>query len=385
MRDFHFNSFDMPKLNQFVFTVAVALLAMSSCQVTPEKLHPEDFQISITGEAQGTTYSIVYYDLQERNLKPQIDSILTAIDKSVSTYLKGSVIDVWNQSETGGDIDMLFYELLMESWEMYKLTNGAFDPTVKPLVSYWGFGPEKYVHPEVANEQMIDSLIALIGFDSLRIGLNNELPVRMEEFEPSNYKKGSLQLYKPVPGMQLDFNAIGQGWSVDKIALFLEKHDISIYFVELGGEIRAGYPKPEGKLWRFGVDKPVAMDEERELESIISLRNKGLATSGSYRKFYERDGARFSHTIDPLTGFPVKHEMLSATVVASTAGDADALATAFMVMGPDSTVKFLNRKNYLETYVHLIMADSAPNTFKTYTSPQLEKMMETVADTLSAN
>lgn len=383
MRDFHFTSFCMHALKRLTSLLFFILIAVSSCQVTPEKITPEDFQIRLTGQAQGTTYSIVYYDLQERNFKPQIDSILLAIDKSVSTYLKGSVIDNWNQSVNGGKIDALFYELLMESWEMYRLTNGAFDPTVKPLVSYWGFGPEKYLHPEVVDSQKIDSLLMLTGFDSLRIAYNNGESVSMEEHEVLENLTGTIELLKPEPGMQLDFNAIGQGWSVDKIASFLEQNDVKIYFVELGGEIRAGYPKPEGKLWRFGVDKPVAMDEERTLESIIALRNKGLATSGSYRKFYEREGARFSHTIDPLTGFPVQHEMLSATVVSSSAGDADALATAFMVMGPDSTVRFLNKKNYLETYVHLILADSVPNQFKTYTSPQLEKMMETVADTVN--
>ncbi len=350
---------------------------MVGCKPTMEKTSSEDFKRSIRGQAQGTTWSIVYYDLQERDFKPQVDSILAAIDQSVSTYLEGSTIDRWNKSDSGAMIDELFLELLLQSWEVYRQTNGAFDPTVKPLVSYWGFGPERYMHPEQADPAVIDSLLTLVDFDTLRLRRSEQRSMRLDELQQGKTGKGSWFLEKPIPGMQLDFNAIGQGWSVDKIGAFLAEQDIEIFFVELGGEILAGYPKPEGVLWRFGIDKPVDGNAERVLQAIVNLRNKGLATSGSYRKFYERDGVRYSHTIDPTTGYPVQHSLLSATVVASDAGYSDALATAFMVMGSDSTIRFLADKDYLGAYVYLINATEGES-FETYTSEALKSMMEEI-------
>jgi FAD:protein FMN transferase len=355
------------------------ILGLIGCNPTMEKTSSEDFKRSIKGQAQGTTWSIVYYDLQERDFKPQIDSILAAIDQSVSTYLKGSTIDQWNASDSGAVIDDLFLELLIQSWEVYQQTNGAFDPTVKPLVSYWGFGPERYMRPEETDSAVIDSLLALVDFDTLRLRRSEQRSMKLDELKEGATGKGEWFLEKPIPGMQLDFNAIGQGWSVDKIGQLLSDQDIEIFFVELGGEILAGYPKPDGILWRFGIDKPVEGNTQRDLQAIINLRNKGLATSGSYRKFYERDGVRYSHTIDPSTGYPVQHSLLSATVVASDAGYSDALATAFMVMGSDSAQRFIADKDYLGAYVYLISANET-GSFETFTSESLKGMMEAVVE-----
>ena len=156
---------------------------------------------------------------------------------------------------------------------------------------------------------------------------------------------------------------------------FLREKGLKILFVELGGEIVAGYPKPDGTHWRFGIDKPTDGNLQRELQAVISLRNKGLATSGNYRKFYQRDGVRYSHTIDPSTGYPVRHSLLSATVVSETAGKADALATAFMVMGADSTVRFLDDHSYLSSYVYLI-SDDKGGSYATFISKQLIGLIE---------
>jgi thiamine biosynthesis lipoprotein len=182
-------------------------------------------------------------------------------------------------------------------------------------------------------------------------------------------------LTKPIAGMQLDFNAIGQGWSVDLVTKFLIEKGVKVFFMELGGEIVAGYPKPDGSLWRFGIDQPTDGNLDRALQAIIELRNKGLATSGNYRKFYEKDGQRFAHTIDPRTGYPVQHNLLSATVVSQNAGKADALATAFMVMGMDSTIQMLEEKSYIGSHVYLI-ADDGSGGFQTYLSKQLEGMLK---------
>ena len=358
----------------FYLSVLSIIVALTSCNADLEKTTSEEFKQTITGEAQGTTWRIVYYDLQERNFKYKVDSILKRVDESVSTYLSNSVIDQWNKSDSGAYIDHLFFHLLSQSWEVYEASNGAFDPTVKPLVSYWGFGPERFEHPELVDQHKIDSLLELVNFDTLRI-IRNKGSFGMSELKGSMKKTDKLFLTKPIPGMQLDFNAIGQGWSVDQVVKFLEAQELKLFFVEIGGEISVGYPKPDGSLWRFGIDKPIDENAERELQAVVKLRNKGLATSGNYRKFYEKNGARYSHTIDPTTGYPVKHNLLSATVVSKNAGLADAYATAFMVMGMDSSILFIEEHDYLSNFVYLIASDEEGN-YKTFTSKQLESAID---------
>lgn len=357
------------------FCFLLIALALVSCRPDLKKTTAEEFQRTITGEAQGTTWRITYFDLQERDFTPQVDSILDRIDESISTYQEGSVIDRWNKSDSGILVDDLFVEVLLEAWTAYSISDGAFDPTVKPLVSYWGFGPERFEHPETANQHQIDSLLQLVNFEALELVQNNRV-MTLESLANGDSVEQGLFLPKPIPGMQLDFNAIGQGWSVDKVVEFLREKEMKVFFVEIGGEIVAGYPKPGGEMWRFGIDKPESNLEQRELEAVISLRNRGLATSGSYRKFYERNGTRYSHTINPYTGYPVQHGLLSATVVSGNAAEADAMATAFMVMGKDSTLRFLESKPYLSDYVYLIY-DSA-NVLKTYSSPQIRSLIEDV-------
>lgn len=366
------NPFGLLGQRDFCLMLILTVL-LSSCRPDLNKTKAEDFKRTITGKAQGTTWRISYYDLQERDFTVQVDSLLKRIDQSISTYQAGSVIDRWNQSDSGVAVDDLFVEVLLKAWTAYSISEGAFDPTVKPLVAYWGFGPERFEHPEQADQQKIDSLLTLVNFDSLKLLQNNKV-FTLEALANGDELEQELFLTKPDPRMQLDFNAIGQGWSVDKVAELLRGHGLKVFFVEIGGEIVAGYPKPDGEQWRFGIDKPESNLSERSLQAVIKLRNRGLATSGSYRKFYERDGFRFSHTIDPQSGRPVNHNLLSATVVSGSAAEADAMATAFMVMGTDSTIKFLEERNYLSNYVYLIYDSSG--VLKTYTSSQIERMIE---------
>ncbi len=355
------------------FLWSVLVVSVSSCRQELKKTTAEEFRMEVSGEAQGTTWTMVYYDLQGRNFKPQVDSILKEIDRSVSTYLKGSVIDRWNHSDSGTFVDPLFVELLKISWSVYNSTSGAFDPTVMPLVKYWGFGPEKYEQPDLVEAEAIDSLRGLLCFDRLRLR-RNQRSFKLESLIHDTLSTDSFFLSKPFPQAQLDFNAVGQGWSVDKVVEFLDAKGIKVYFLELGGEIRAGQPKPDGSLWRFGVDKPIEDLEERELQAIVALRNKGLATSGNYRKFYMKEGVRYAHTIDPATGYPVKHNLLSATVVSDEAAIADAYATAFLVMGQDSTLSFIEEKSYLNNYVYLISSENG--VFTTEVSPEIEALIE---------
>ncbi|MEZ4722678.1 MAG: FAD:protein FMN transferase [Flavobacteriales bacterium] len=354
------------------FCLLIALFSLAGCTPELEKTTAEEFKQTIHGEAQGTTWTITYYDIQERNFTAQVDSLLARVDESISTYKPNSIISQWNASDSGTVIDDMFLDVLIESWYVYRASDGAFDPTVKPLVSFWGFGPEKYEHPERADKRQLDSLKALVGLDTLKLYAEGK-EFLLEEVAAMDIRP-EFFLKKPDARIQLDFNAIGQGWSVDKVADFFSSHELKIFFVEIGGEIVAGNPKPSGELWRFGVDKPESNLENRSLQAIVNLRNRGLATSGSYRKFYERDGVKYSHTINPATGRPVNHSLLSATVFSPSAAEADGMATAFMVMGKDSTLQFLNEKEYLSDYVYLIY-DSA-GIMKTYASPQVRKLIE---------
>ena len=353
--------------------LVAASIVVTSCNPDLKKTTAEEFKTTIQGEAQGTTWSIAYYDIRERNLKPEVDSILQAIDLSISTYLPNSVIDRWNASDSGIMVDRLFIEVLIESWRSFQASDGAFDPTVKPLVSLWGFGPEKFENPGAVEEAEIDRLKKFVGFDTLRVQSKGRV---LELSELAGFKRfpDSVFLWKPEREIELDFNAIGQGWSVDKVAELFRDSEIEVFFIEIGGEIVVGKPKPGGELWRFGIDKPESDLENRSLQAIISLRNRAIATSGSYRKFYERDGVKYAHTIDPRSGKPVQHNLLSATVLGSSAAEADAMATAFMVLGKDSTLNLLKEKTYLSNYVYLIY-DSA-GISKTYISLQIKRLIE---------
>jgi thiamine biosynthesis lipoprotein len=359
-----------------IFCLAIAINILG-CEPNVKVIDPEEFKVELSGEAQGTTWHVTYYDLRKRNFKLQIDSALKRIDQSISTYQTGSVIDRWNKSEHGALIDDLFLEVLLESWRNYVATNGAFDPTIMPLVKYWGFGPERFTHPEHVSISTIDSLRQFLLFDSLEL-VYNDIVYQLDDVANESNLDRKFFLTKPISNIQLDFNAIGQGWSVDKVASLLDSKGIEIFFVEIGGEIVAGKTKPSGELWRFGIDKPLFDSSIRELQAIIQLRNRAMATSGNYRKFYEKDGVKLSHTIDPSTGYPVNHGLLSATVLSSTAGEADAMATAFMVMGKDSVLSFLKAKPYLNEFVYLIYDSSGVT--KTYTSPEIAKLIESVKE-----
>lgn len=359
-----------------IFCLSIATI-LFACEPNIKPIDPEEFKVELSGEAQGTTWHVTYYDLRKRNFKPHIDSALKRIDQSISTYQAGSVIDLWNKSERGALIDDLFLEVLIESWRNYVATDGAFDPTIMPLVKYWGFGPERFTHTEHVSASTIDSLRKFLLFDSLEL-VQNDIEYKLEEIANASNVNGSFFLSKPTSSIQLDFNAIGQGLSVDKVAALLDSKGIEIFFVEIGGEIVAGKAKPSGEPWRFGIDKPLFDSSTRELQAIIHLRNRAMATSGNYRKFYEKNGVKLSHTINPSTGYPVNHGLLSATVISSSAGEADAMATAFMVMGKDSVLSFLEAKPYLNEFVYLIY-DSAGVT-KTYTSPEIAKLIESVKE-----
>jgi len=299
------------------------IIIQSSC--TRDKLK----SVTLEGETQGTYYSVKYYCPDQRNYTPQVDSLLGLIDRSVSLWNPASVLTRVNNNDISVVPDQVFIDLFKLSRRVSEATGGAFDITVGALVDAWGFGASG---KRTMEQRVVDSLLRLVGYKAVRI--END------------------RLIREKPGMRLDFNAIAQGYSVDVIAKFFDSKGIENYLVDVGGEVFARGTKPDNVPWRVGIENPPAdKDAGRELKATVRLSGKALATSGSYRKYYEENGIRYSHTLDPATGYPVRHSLLSATVMADNAALADAYATAFMVMGVDRTREFLASHDELEAFL----------------------------------
>lgn len=298
------------------------LLISTSCTKQPQK-------ISFSGKAQGTFYNITYYDYDGRNLQSQIDSILDEFNFTASMYEPKSILSKINNGDTDVMLNNDFTAIYKLSLEVSEKTSGAFDITVAPLVNAWGFGLK---NREKIDSAFIDSLLKYVDYKNIKL-VNNKIE-------------------KKLPQIKIDFNAIAQGYSVDKTAFFLEKQGIKDYIVEIGGEIRAAGKKPDGSLWTAGIDKPNDnIGVSHDLKAKVKLNNMSVATSGNYRKFYIENGIKYSHTISPFTGYPVNHSLLSASVFHKNCGTADAYATAFMVMGLEKTKEFLLHNPEIEAYL----------------------------------
>jgi thiamine biosynthesis lipoprotein len=285
----------------------------------------------ISGFAQGTTYSVVYDSTDGpgvTEVRMTVEKILHGIDMSLSVYVDSSVISRINRNET--DLpDVYFTEVFNRSKEISELSDGAFDITVMPLVRAWGFGPDEHRN---FDRERLDSLMNLVGFEKVELidGI----------------------LIKSDPRITLDVNAIAQGYTVDVICRSFDKAGIKNYLVEVGGELRVRGSKG-GVPWTIGIDKPVDdnMIPGADLQATVKLTDKALATSGNYRKFYVKDGVKYSHTIDPKTGYPAANRLLSATIIASDCTTADGIATACMVMGVEKAISFITRNKDLEGYL----------------------------------
>ena len=317
------------------FLVILALLALASCDNQPKK-------IILKGLAQGSYYAITYYDEQGRNFQREVDSIFRAVDRSVNLWVDSSVICKVNRNEEV-ELDSIFVDNFRIAQEAARLSGGYFDPTISPIVAAWGFSAKT---GDSITPQLIDSLKQLVDYRKVRI------------------ENGKV--VKENPAMQLDFNAIAQGYTSDMIASFLESRGISNYLVDTGGEIMAKGNKPDGKPWIVGIEKPADnWDSEQVVQTRIALRDKGLVTSGSTRKYVERNGKRYSHCIDPTTGYPVEHQLLSATVLAENSVWADALASICMVMGMERSLETIEAMDGVEAYYIFVNAEGELETFAT--------------------
>lgn len=327
--------------------LAAALLTTAACTRVQQP-------VRIHGEAQGTYYSVTYYDAQQRNLKSSIDSLLDDFDLTASLWVDSSLLRKVNENRDSV-VNELFATLVSLSTEMHNFTDGAFDCTVGRLVKAWGFSFSKREELQQAD---IDSLLQYVGR------------------QPSTVRNSdsTIIVHKPYRATEFDFNAIAQGYACDLIGRYLEQQGIDNYLVDIGGEVCAKGCKPDGSSWVVGIERPA---ENRysspEIETSIRLNNEAVVTSGSYRKYYERDGIRYSHTIDPATGRPVEHSLLSVTVIDSTAWRADALATAFMVMGLERSLKFIEQHPDDSGTQAVFFIYSDTNGYQTYATPAFEK------------
>jgi thiamine biosynthesis lipoprotein len=310
--------------------------------------------IKLAGEAQGTTYHITYLSKEKKNYQQGIDSILKSIDSSLSTYVPVSIISRFNKNDNNVVADKYFIDVFTKSVEVSEKTGGFFDATVAPVINAWGFGFTKKAN---VDSTLIDSLLQLVGYKMVKMEGN--------------------KIIKAKPNVMLDFNAIAQGYTVDVLATYLESKGISNYLVELGGEVKAKGKKQNNEYWKIGIDKPnETATDERQLQVVITLNDKALATSGNYRKYYEENGKKFSHIINPRTGYPAKNNLLSATVIADDCMTADAYATAFMVMGFEKAKEFLSANKELRLEVFFVYDENG--SWKTYNSDSMRNWMQDV-------
>ena len=301
-----------------------------------------------SGEAQGSYYHIQYLSENGENYKSQIDSILLEVDSSLSIYKDYSLISKLNKRENI-KTDTLFNAVFLGAQKVFVESKGYFDCSVSPLVNAWGFYKNKLGDSLVIDSAKFRKILSYVGFDKITLIAD------------------SLVLPK---GMSLDFNSIAQGYTVDIIAQFLESKGDSNYLVEVGGELLAKSKNADGNIWRVGVDKPSEdIDEQERFQFILDLENKALATSGNYRKFYEQDGVKYAHTINPFTGFPAQNRLLSVTVIHDNCMLADAYATAFMVMGVKQSKQFAKTHSEIEIYLVYTGKDGA---WKTFVSPNMQ-------------
>ena len=303
--------------------------------------------VTNSGEAQGSYYHIKYMSDYGEDYHFQIDSILQEVDSSLSIYKNYSLISKLNNGEQL-KTDTLFNIVFLAAQKVFLESEGNFDCSVSPLVDAWGFYNDKLGNSLVIDSVKFKSILDDVGFQKIHL---------IED---------SLVIPKQ---MSLDFNAIAQGFTVDLIASYLDSKNISRYLIEVGGEILAKGSNDDGNIWRVGIDKPSEnIDANERFQFILDLEDKALATSGNYRKFYEKNGVKYSHTINPFTGFPAENSLLSVTVIHDNCMFADAYATAFMVMGVKQTKQFVAQHSDIEIYLVYTGKDGD---WKTYISPKM--------------
>jgi len=329
------------------FSFVVMATALAACGPT----QPE--WTTLKGNAQGTTFTITYLDSAQRDLSAQVDSLFRVIDRSLSLWDSTSTITHFNAAaDTVVTSDRHFQVVLALSRQQWSTTEGAFDPTVLPLVRAWGLGKKGKAELDTT---AVDSLMHCVGMPRVRIPDSWERP---NATAPLTFQKAS-------PCVQFDPNGIAQGYTVDMLALLLRQRGMERFMVEVGGEVRTSGLNARDGEWTIQIDKPLVGDAH-EQQIVVPLRDRALATSGNYRKFIEIGGKRYGHTIDPRTGRPAMNALLSASVIADDCATADALGTALMVMGPEAAKLWLLRHREVEAY---LIVDDGQGGFISWQTP----------------
>ncbi|MFN7116736.1 MAG: FAD:protein FMN transferase [Saprospiraceae bacterium] len=315
---------------------------------------------SFEGKTMGTYYRVTYADSLNRDFAKAIDQLLIDINNEVSTYIPTSTISQFNQTQSALDITgkIHFIKNLQGALKVYNQSNGAFDPTVMPLVNYWGFGYTEKKPVTQVDSVKIDSLIQLVGADKIQLEQTGNQTV----------------LKKSEPGVQIDFSGIATGYALDTIGRFLEYKGVKNYLADIGGEQRARGVNPKGKIWTIGINIPEETAAKTAILNTVELKDWTISTSGNYRNFYEVNGVKYSHTINPKTGFPERNTLLSATVFAAECIDADAWATAFMVMGIDKAFDSAEQNRDVEAY--FIYSDPADGSMQVKFTSGLKHLFE---------
>ena len=304
------------------------------------------------GAVFGTFYHLTYRSTT--NLQMSIDSVLAEVDHSLSPFNKKSIITAINENRSM-QTDARFRHVFTLAQQVYEATGGAFDISVAPLVNAWGFGFKEGKNPSDAE---IDSLRQFVGLDKVRL-----------EASPSGGGMEGAFIVKADPRLMLDCSAIAKGYGVDAVADYLTSKGIRDYMVEIGGEIRVNGLNPQGEPWHIGIIRPVddPLANNNDIQQVVEVSNTAIATSGNYRNFYEQDGQKVAHTIDPRTGHPVQLDILSATVLAPDCATADAFATAFMVVGLAEAKQILEKHPELQAYFICVDEEGMPFTWHTET------------------
>lgn len=360
-------------MKNLALLLVVSIMLFGACK--PEKKEIA-FQ-TIEGKTMGTYYKVTYEDSLGRDFFRPVDSLLVAINNEISTYVKKSTISQFNQSDSiyplgfsmkawsdcavnpaacGAVLNYHFYKNYLAAKVASQRTNEAFDPTIMPLVNYWGFGYTPHKPVEKTDTLKVDSLLKYVGINKVEI------------FDSS----GFAFLRKTSPGVQLDFGGTGQGYGIDAVAVFLELHGVKNYLVDIGGESRARGKNAKGEWWTIGINTPKSEAAVTDFTRIIQLENMSVSTSGNYRNFYEVNGSKYSHFIDPRTGYPKQSNLLSASVFGKDCLEPDALATGFMVLGLDKAYELATQLEGVEAM--FIYSDDKGDLQVKYT-PGVEAML----------
>ncbi len=308
----------------------LALIAFGWWMAQPRSCCPAK-TIVFRGRTMGTGYTVKLgpapATLDEKSLAERIDQALEVVNARMSTYKPDSELSRFNASRGTDwfDVSSSTAEVIAEAIRIGRLTYGAFDVTIGPLVRLWNFGAGRKEVDDPPTDEQIDLQRTVMGFEKLEVRL-----------DPPSVRKTD-------PAIEIDLSGIAKGYAVDRVADLLEASDCENYMVEVGGEIRAKGKNFQGTPWRIAIEKPDA--GARVVHEVLELRDGGMATSGDYRNYFEKDGVRYSHLLDPRTGRPIRHRLASVTVLATTCAEADAWATALMVLGSEEGLKTAEREN----------------------------------------